>query len=32
MTVELRSSIDGLVARVRDRLASRPSSVSTEVV
>jgi signal transduction histidine kinase len=32
MTVELRSSIDGLVARVRDRLASGSSSISTEVV
>jgi signal transduction histidine kinase len=32
MSVELRSSIDGLVARVRDRLASGPASVSTEVV
>jgi signal transduction histidine kinase len=32
MSVELSSSIDGLVARVRDRLASGPASLSTEVV
>jgi signal transduction histidine kinase len=32
MSVELSSSIEGLVARVRDRLASGPASLSTEVV